>query len=72
MVGLAAPMMSTNSEEVIGEVIATVDAQRPPFRLTLGSTAYASIKEALAGRLTALEAQKATALSADRDEAGAR
>ena len=53
-------------------VIATVDAQRPPFRLTLGSTAYASIKEALAGRLTALEAQKATALSADRDEAGAR
>ena len=43
-------------------------AQQPaPKRLTLGSTAYASVREALTGRLAALEAQKDLALASDID-----
>ena len=49
-------------------MIGAVDAERPPLRLTLGSTAYASISQGLAERLRCLEAQKDVALSADRDE----
>lgn len=39
-----------------------------PRRLTLGSQAYANVHAALTGRLTALEAQQAIALSADVEE----
>uniref|UniRef100_E1TEL7 Short-chain dehydrogenase/reductase SDR n=1 Tax=Burkholderia sp. (strain CCGE1003) TaxID=640512 RepID=E1TEL7_BURSG len=49
-------------------MIGAVDAETPPLRLTLGSTAYASISQGLAERLRCLEAQKDVALSADRDE----
>lgn len=38
-----------------------------PFRLALGSMAYASIREALCKREKELEAQKAVTLSVDRD-----
>lgn len=48
-------------------VIAAAIADTPPFRLTLGSTAYASIRAALTGRLQALEAQRDVAFSADVD-----
>ncbi|MGB3815186.1 MAG: SDR family oxidoreductase [Shinella sp.] len=48
-------------------VIAAAIADTPPFRLTLGSTAYASIRVALTGRLQALEAQRDVAFSADVD-----
>jgi hypothetical protein len=48
-------------------MIDAVDADRPPSRLTLGSTAYASISQVLARRLRFPEAQKVVALSADRD-----
>ncbi len=50
----------------VDAMIATMDAeQQPPLRLSLGSTAYASISTALAERLRALETQKDVALSAD-------
>lgn len=47
-------------------MIDAVNAGSPPLRLTLGSTAYASIRQVLAERLRCLEAQKDVALSADR------
>ncbi|MFF7708688.1 SDR family oxidoreductase [Pseudomonas sp. NPDC007930] len=50
----------------VAAIIAAADAERPPLRLVLGSTAYASVSEALRARLSALEAQQAVALSADR------
>jgi NAD(P)-dependent dehydrogenase (short-subunit alcohol dehydrogenase family) len=53
--------------KTVNAMIDAVDADRPPLRLTLGSTAYASISQALAERLRLLEAQKDVAFSADRD-----
>nr|WP_284700817.1 SDR family oxidoreductase [Robbsia betulipollinis] len=46
-------------------IIAAGDAVRPPLRLALGSTAYASIHTGLINRLDALEAQKDRAFAAD-------
>ncbi len=46
-------------------MIDTVDRSPAPRRLTLGSTAYASIRKALVDRLATLDAQKDIALSAD-------
>lgn len=61
------------SFEIKGDAARTVDAiisaaesTTPPLRLALGSTAYASISQALSTRLTALEAQRELAYSADR------
>lgn len=51
----------------VAAMIDAMDAERPPLRLTLGSTAYGSISAALAGRLRALESQKAMAFGADID-----
>ncbi len=48
-------------------MIASVDATPAPRRLLLGSGAYASVHQALTGRLTALEAQKDIALATDMD-----
>lgn len=48
-------------------MIDAMDAERPPLRLALGSSAYRSISAALAERLRALEAQKDVALAADVD-----
>lgn len=48
-------------------MMAAADSETPPFRLTLGSTAYKSISKALANRLHALEAQRDAAFSADAD-----
>ncbi|WP_408522153.1 SDR family oxidoreductase [Paraburkholderia fungorum] len=53
--------------KTVKAMIDAVDADGPPLRLTLGSTAYASISQALAERLRFLEAQKDVAFSADRD-----
>ncbi|WP_158907016.1 SDR family oxidoreductase [Burkholderia sp. L27(2015)] len=53
--------------KTVNAMIAAVDADRLPLRLTLGSTAYASISQALAERLRLLEAQKEVALSTDLD-----
>jgi NAD(P)-dependent dehydrogenase (short-subunit alcohol dehydrogenase family) len=47
-------------------MIAAADDVNPPFRLALGSTAYASVSQALTERLQVLEAQKDVTLSADK------
>ena len=47
-------------------MIAAADADSPPLRLPLGSTAYDNIDAALRARLEALHAMKAVAYSADR------
>ena len=67
--------VSSGSFAIKGDAVKTVnamidaaDADNPPLRLALGSTAYASISQALAERLGLLEAQKDVALSADRDD----
>jgi NAD(P)-dependent dehydrogenase (short-subunit alcohol dehydrogenase family) len=67
--------ISDGSFEIKGDAARTVDAiiaaarsDAPPLRLALGSTAYASISQALSARLTALEAQKQIADSADRQD----
>jgi NAD(P)-dependent dehydrogenase (short-subunit alcohol dehydrogenase family) len=54
--------------KTVNAMIDAVDADSPSLRLTLGSTAYASISQALAERSQRLEAQKDIALSVDRDE----
>lgn len=55
--------------KTVDAMIAAADAATPPLRLTLGSTAYASIRAALQSRLAALETQKYVALNADVDPA---
>lgn len=53
--------------KTVDAMITAADAAKPPLRLALGSTAYASIRQALTERLRVLEAQKAVSLSADQD-----
>jgi NAD(P)-dependent dehydrogenase (short-subunit alcohol dehydrogenase family) len=55
-----------DAARTVDAMIAAADAARPALRLTLGSTAYASVSAALAGRLATLEKQHDVALSADR------
>lgn len=64
--------IATNSFAIRGDagktvdaMIAAADSAHPPLRLTLGGTAYESIRAALTERLKALEAQKDIAYSAD-------
>jgi NAD(P)-dependent dehydrogenase (short-subunit alcohol dehydrogenase family) len=52
----------------VDAMIEAADADHPPLRLALGSTAYENIRAALTKRLEALEAQRDIALSADRRE----
>jgi hypothetical protein len=54
-----------DAERTVTAMIAAADAASPALRLTLGSTAYASISRALAQRLAGLEAQREVAFSAD-------
>ena len=51
--------------KTVDAMIAAADADKPPLRLALGSTAYASIKAGLEARLQELEAHKAVTLSVD-------
>ena len=60
-------VLKGDAAKTVNAMIDAVDADSPPLRLTLGSTAYASISQALAERLKSLEAQKDLALSVDRD-----
>lgn len=55
-----------DAEKCVTAMIAAVDADSPPLRLPLGSTAYDNIDAALRARLEALHAMKAVAYSADR------
>lgn len=54
-------------EKFVDAMIASVGVSPAPLRLTLGSTAYHSIRAALTARLAALDAQKDIALAADLD-----
>ena len=49
-------------------MIAAIDAERPPLRLTPSSIAHRSISTVLAHRLHALEMQKDVAFAADVDD----
>lgn len=67
--------ISDGSFEIKGDAARTVTAiieaaenKTPPLRLALGSTAYSSISRALSTRLSALEAQREVANSADRQD----
>lgn len=55
-----------DAERTVDAIIDAADAEHPPLRLALGSTAYGSIGAALSRRLEQLQAQRAVALSADR------
>lgn len=58
--------LTGDAEKMVDAIIAAADAADPPLRLTLGSTAYRSIRAALAARQHALEAQAAVARSTDK------
>ena len=64
-------VLTGDASKSVDTMIAAADAERPPLRLTLTSTAYDNVSKALASRLAALEAQKVTAFAADRDDAAA-
>ncbi|PRD41609.1 short-chain dehydrogenase/reductase [Phyllobacterium phragmitis] len=55
-----------DAARTVDAIIAAADAERPPLRLALGSTAYESISRALEERLRAIRAQRDVAFSADR------
>lgn len=57
-----------DAARTVEAIMAAADADQPPFRLALGSTAYENIRVALTKRLQALEAQREVAFSADRKE----
>jgi NAD(P)-dependent dehydrogenase (short-subunit alcohol dehydrogenase family) len=56
-----------DAANTVEAMIATADADHPPFRLALGSTAYENIRAALTKRLQALEPLRSIAYSADRN-----
>ncbi|MBF6616404.1 MAG: SDR family oxidoreductase [Candidimonas sp.] len=56
-----------DAARTVDAMIVAADAPSPPLRLALGSTAYASISQALTKRRKLLEQQKAVALAADQD-----
>ncbi|OED00739.1 SDR family oxidoreductase [Rhizobium sp. YK2] len=57
-----------DAARTVSAIISAAESEKPPLRLTLGSTAYSSISQALSARLSALEAQRGVADSADRPE----
>lgn len=58
-----------DAARTVDAMISAADAERPPLRLALGSTAYENIHAALTERLAVLESQRRTAFQADRQEA---
>lgn len=57
-----------DAEKTVMAMIAAANAVSPPLRLPLGSTAYDNIEAALKIRMDALQAMKAVAYGADRQE----
>ncbi|MBY6266028.1 SDR family oxidoreductase [Azospirillum sp. 412522] len=57
-----------DAARTVAAIIAAAESETPPLRLALGSTAYSSISRALSARLSALEAQRGVANSADRQD----
>ncbi|MET0749005.1 MAG: SDR family oxidoreductase [Rhizobium sp.] len=60
-------VLSGDPVKMVQAMIDSADQNPAPQRLAMGSSAYASIRKALLGRLAALEAQKDIALSTDVD-----
>jgi len=58
-------IITGDAGKTVDAMIAACDAERPPLRLALSSTAYTNISKSLGARLAALEAQKEIALAAD-------
>ena len=54
-----------DASKSVDAIIDAMDANAPPLRLALGSTAYNSITKALTGRLNAIEAQRNIAIAVD-------
>lgn len=57
-----------DAARTVSAILSAAESEEPPLRLTLGSTAYSSISKALSVRLSALEAQRDVADSADRQD----
>jgi hypothetical protein len=60
-------VLTGDAARSVDATIAAGDADRPTLRLALTSTAYPNISKSLTSGLSALEAQRAVAASADRD-----
>ncbi len=61
-------MVVGDPQKMADTIIQTVDEDRMPLRLPLGSDAYEYIRKALLDRLDALETQKELAFSTDADD----
>ncbi|MBY5754205.1 SDR family oxidoreductase [Rhizobium leguminosarum bv. viciae] len=57
-----------DAARTVAAIISAAESETPSLRLALGSTAYTSISKALSARLSALEAQREVANSADRQD----
>lgn len=57
-----------DAARTVAAILSVAESEAPPLRLALGSTAYSSISQALSKRLSALEAQRDVANSADRQD----
>ncbi|QCL97808.1 SDR family oxidoreductase [Agrobacterium tumefaciens] len=57
-----------DAARTVAAIISAAESEKPALRLALGSTAYSSISQALSRRLSALEAQREVADSADRQD----
>ncbi|MGR9178900.1 SDR family oxidoreductase (plasmid) [Rhizobium leguminosarum] len=57
-----------DAARTVAAILSAAESEMPPLRLALGSTAYSSISQALSARLSALEAQRGVANSADRQD----
>ncbi len=57
-----------DAARTVSAILSAAESETPPLRLALGSTAYSSISRALFARLSALEAQRDVADSADRQD----
>jgi NAD(P)-dependent dehydrogenase (short-subunit alcohol dehydrogenase family) len=56
-----------DAEKSVNAMIEAMDADAPPLRLALGSTAYDSISKALSTRLEAIKTQRGIATAVDAD-----
>ncbi|MFK4808754.1 SDR family oxidoreductase [Devosia sp. ZW T5_3] len=61
-------VLKGDATRTVAAMIAAAESAAPPLRLTLGSTAYLSITQALSTRLAALGAQQDVANAADRQD----
>jgi NAD(P)-dependent dehydrogenase (short-subunit alcohol dehydrogenase family) len=67
-IGAGSFAIKGDAEHTVNAIIAAADESSPALRLTLGSTAYNSISDALTRRLAAIKAQREVAFSADRND----